>query len=188
MTATIKTFEMSDVHEVKKFTDDQVGRDYFSIQELTLMQKRSVKNGENSSFVLIDNYQVKGLRLTFPHGNWMSGKGDRLSDHLWDYPIEKTAYFQSLYIHQDYQKQGWGKKLSVKAIDTLIAVGSKGVVCHSWMESPNGSSGKYLESLGFKSIAIYKNYWKNVDYTCPRCGKPCLCTAEEMYLNLENRP
>ena len=33
-------------------------------------------------------------------------------------------------------------------------------------------------------IENYPEYWKEVDYDCTRCGKPCVCTAEEMYLDI----
>lgn len=188
MALGIKTFEMTDIKSTKAFADRAIGIDYYTEQELVQVQKRSIKNGENASFILFEGNKVLGLRFSHPHGNWFAGKGDRLSDHLWDFPMESTAYFQSLFIDPSLQKQGWGKKLSIKSIDTLRALGAKGVVCHSWLESPNGSSKKYLQAMGFRSVAIYREYWKNVDYVCPRDGNPCLCTAEEMYLNLENYP
>lgn len=80
--------------------------------------------------------------------------------------------------------QGWGKRMSLQAIELLKEAGAQAIATHSWKESPQDSSGKYLRSLGFRSVALHPFYWKEVDYICTRCGKPCLCTAEEMILKL----
>lgn len=185
MSLRIREFHDSDIPMVKQLTDIEIGDNYFNFLELRQMQRQSLRAGMNASFVLTDGQQIHGIRLSFPQGNWLGGKGNRLSDHLWDFSMADTAYFQSLFIRKQFQGQGWGKKLSIKSMDILKAMGAKGIVCHSWVESPGNSSLKYLQSLGFKSIASYPEYWKMVDYKCPLCGKPCLCTAEEMYLNLE---
>ena len=60
------------------------------------------------------------------------------------------------------------------------------VVAHSWKESPNNSSMKYLEKLGFLPVGEHPLFWSEVDYDCTRCGKPpCQCTATEMILYLD---
>lgn len=170
--------------EVKKFTDQQIGENYYDIKELTLKWQASKKQGLISSFVLIDSGEVQGLRLSFPPGQWIQGKGEKLSPHLWPHPIEETAYFQSLFIAPHFQRKGWGTRLSLKSIEVLRKLEAHGVVCHSWVESPGQSSQKYLMALQFKSICLYPEFWKEVDYVCSRDGQPCLCTAEEMYLDL----
>lgn len=170
---------------VKEFTDGTIGKNYYSVDELKEKIKKSYLGDQICSFVLMDNKAVVGLRLTFPPQNWSLGKGEGLSSHLWPYSLEETAYFQSLFIHPDYRHQGWGTQLSQKSIEVLKKKGVAGIVCHSWVESPQNSSVQYLKSLGFKSICQYPLYWNAIDYYCSRCGKPCVCTAEEMYLNLK---
>ncbi len=181
----IRSLSEVPVLAIKDFTDQEIGADYYSEQEIVDMVKRSQINNVESSFVIVEHGKVCGVRIAFPPGAWQKGKGYSLSPHLWPHPQSKTAYFQSLFIGKKFQKQGWGKELSKNSIQALEKQGALGIVCHSWVESPGNSSQKYLASLQFRSICRYPEYWKQVDYTCPRCGKPCLCTAEEMYLDLK---
>ena len=184
MDLMIRAFKVSDVPGVKELTDQEIGQDYYGFDELIAIQKRSVKNGVNCSFVLLEGDKVRAIRLTFPPGCWFKGKGQQLSEDLWPHELKDTAYFQSLFVHKDYQGQGWGKKLSLASMAELRKLGTKGIVCHSWKESPSNSSSLYLKSMGFKFIKEYPRYWYDVDYRCPRCGKPCSCTAQEMHLDL----
>jgi ribosomal protein S18 acetylase RimI-like enzyme len=183
----IREFLPSDIESVKKFTDVAVGKGYYTAEELIENQKKSVAaNGEICSFVLLEEKtgQVLGLRLAFPPGNWSSGKGGKLRPDLWPSPLEKTAYFQSLFVSPELQGQGWGPKLAEKSLQVFKKLGAKGVVAHCWKESPNNSSFRYLDHMGFKTIAEHPDYWVNVNYICTRDGYPCHCTAIEMYLPL----
>ena len=171
--------------DLKSLTDSQIGPNYYSTEELDRIKSRSQIENICCSFVLMANQVPVGFRFSFPPGNWKQGKGEQLSPSLWPYDIEETAYFQSLFLKPQFQNQGWGTKLSRMSIETLKSLGAKGIVCHSWVESPGNSSNKYLLSLQFKSVCQYPKYWFEVDYICPRCGKPCVCTAEEMYLDLK---
>lgn len=183
----IKPFLTDDITEVKKFTDAEIGEGYYSFEELKQNQARSVaSDGSVSSFLLIDEVGdvVKGLRLAFPPGNWEHGKGAKQRADLWPFPVERSAYFQSLFLAKEMQGQGWGPKLSEKSLQVFRKLGAKGVATHSWKESPNNSSVRYLEKVGFKKIIEHSLYWFEVDYVCTRDGKPCRCTAVEMYLTL----
>lgn len=182
----IRPITETDLEAVKRFTDRAIGSGYFSIQELKNAIFRSKKNNLTTTFVLANpsTKEIEGLRLSYPPGNWDSGKGEKLSPNLWKVPINDVGYFQSLFISPELTGHGLGQKLSLAAIEVMKKLGAKAIVCHSWVESPEGSSGKYLLKLGFQPLIRYPNYWKNVDYHCTRCGKPCLCTAEEMILYL----
>lgn len=182
-----KEFQISDIKTVKEFTDEQIGQGYYSIAELTENQKKSVSaSGEICSFILLDpiSKEVKGLRLAFPPGNWAQGKGTKLRPDLWPFKIEDAGYFQSLFLSPELRGQKWGPKLSAMSIATFKKLGAKGIITHSWKESPNNSSFRYLENLGFTTLIEHPLYWVNVDYVCTRDGKPCRCTAIEMYLDL----
>ncbi len=182
----IRPLSEPDLPQVKAFTDRAIGTNYYSLPELHEIYLRSQIDQTMCSFVLVDNHnEIVGIRITFPPGHWHKGKGKGLSPHLWNAPIEKVAYFQSLFLAGEWQKHGWGKRLSLASIDALKTAGTKAVVCHAWCESPHDSSRKYLHGLGFSKVATYPLYWKDVDYVCTRCGKPCLCTAEEMIKYLE---
>lgn len=185
----IEPFEPFHIPLVKKFTDVAIGKGYYSLEELAENQKKSIcKNKQISSFVLINAHkEVKGLRLAYPPGNWDHGKGSKLRPDLWPHPLNETGYFQSLFISKDLQGQSWGPRLSQKSIEILKNNHAAGIATHSWKESPNNSSVRYLEKIGFKKIIEHPLYWNEVDYTCTLDGKPCKCTAIEMYLDLKTK-
>ena len=183
----IREFLASDIEEVKKFTDIAVGMGYYSVEELAENQKKSIaSNGAICSFVLVDpaDNSVHGLRLAYPPGNWEHGKGSHLRPDLWPTKIEETGYFQSLFVSNLLQGRGWGPKLAERSIQVFKSLGAKGIVAHCWKESPNNSSLKYLENIGFKTIIEHPNYWINVNYVCTRDGYPCRCTAIEMHMSI----
>lgn len=184
---TIRPFLASDIHQVKRFTDLEIGVGYYTVAELENIQQKSINDqNEIFSFLLIDetHEKVKGVRFSFPPGKWNKGKGRFQREDLWPYSMNQTAYFQSLFLSSDIQRQGWGPKLSQTSIDLFKKNKVQGIVTHSWKESPHNSSVRYLEKLGFKPIIEYPLYWMDVDYICTRDGKPCRCTAVEMYLEL----
>lgn len=184
----IREMTKGDIPQLKSFTDRAIGEGYYSIAELEEILERSTdKHGQVFTLVLEMQGEIQGVRITYPPGKWESGKGKGLTISQWPHALNETAYFQSLFLSPKLTGEGLGKKLSLRAIEKLKMIGAKGVVCHSWKESPHDSSGKYLRSLGFQLIATHPLYWHEVDYSCTRCGRPCLCTAEEMYLDLQKK-
>jgi GNAT superfamily N-acetyltransferase len=185
----IRPMKAQDVENLCRFTDREIGEGYYTIPELREIYARSTQNGQVFSLILADDSDaILGARITYPPGQWEHGKGRGLTPERWPHAIGETAYFQSLFLARDLRGQGWGGRLSFEALKLLKLVGTKGVVCHSWKESPNNSSTKYLLKLGFVSVAEYPGYWSEVAYNCTRCLKPpCLCSAQEMYLDLEGK-
>lgn len=183
----IQPLEKSNLQALREFTDREIGAGYYSAAELEDIYQRSVKSGVMYSLVLLDDKgAIQGARITYPPGQWEHGKGKGLSPSKWPHALDQTAYFQSLFMSDTLRGQGWGGRLSQEALRILRQAGAKGVVCHSWKESPDNSSTRYLQKLGFEAIAEYPLYWKDVNYNCTRCLKPpCLCTAVEMYFDLE---
>jgi ribosomal protein S18 acetylase RimI-like enzyme len=183
----IREFLAGDVAWVKTFADTAIGEGYYSEAELTEIQKQSIANtGQICSFLLVDenSYKVMGFRLAYPPGNWDHGKGQKLRPDLWPTPLAETAYFQSLFVSPELQGQGWGPRLAEKSLNVFKYLGAKGVVAHSWKESPHNSSFRYLKDLGFNEVIEHPLYWFNVQYKCTRDGYPCRCTAIEMHLKL----
>lgn len=178
----IRPIEKSDLRGVKKFCDRAIGTNYYSHEELEEIFRRSHLEGDTCSFVVEGEGQIKGIRFSFPPGQWHKGKGKGLSPDLWRVPLESVGYFQSLFLDDSLQGQGLGKRVSLASIERLKRMGAKAIVTHCWLESPHDSSRKYLQSLGFEFVARHPLYWHEVDYTCTRCGKPCMCTADEMIL------
>ncbi|PWU18742.1 MAG: GNAT family N-acetyltransferase [Bdellovibrio sp.] len=182
----IRPVRRDDLPAIKGFTDREIGANYYSTAELELMFERSRLGDTRCTLILEDESgEIRGIRITYPPGQWEHGKGEGLKPELWPFDLKSTAYFQSLFIAGDLRGQGWGGRMSAAAIRLLREAGVKGIVCHSWKESPNNSSTRYLQKLGFQMIAEHKEYWRNVNYQCTRCGNPpCRCTAQEMYLIL----
>lgn len=189
----IRPIHSADQDAVQLFCDREIGKGYFSGEQIALIIEQGTvlhdSEGEanNVSFVLeeSDKNQIVGVRLTLPPGNWIARFKKPLSPNLWPVPAERVAYFQSLFIAKPYQGKGWGPRLSVASMQVLKKAGAQGIVCHSWLESPNNSSMRYLESLGFKQIAQHKNFWQNTIHHCPLClTPPCRCTGVEMFSTL----
>lgn len=182
----IRPMEARDCSSVVAFTDREIGSGYYSLDEIENIFRRSSKDGRMCTLLLEDERgQIKGIRISYPPGQWEHGKGHGLEPGKWPHDFRSTAYFQSLFLSSDLQGQGWGGKMSTAAIAILKETGAKGIVCHSWKESPNNSSTRYLQKLGFQVVAEHKEYWRDVNYDCTRCLKPpCRCTALEMYLDL----
>ncbi|MNJ93306.1 Acetyltransferase (GNAT) family protein [compost metagenome] len=180
----IRRLEHKDLPAVKLFTDKTIGENYYTLEELESCFQKSISNNIMCSFVLVDGDGIKGFRLAYPPGQWSKGKGSKLRPELWKVPLEKAAYFQSLFLSDEVQGQGWGPKLSAAAIEAFKQLGTQAIVTHAWKESPNNSSIRYLTKQGFTSVATHPEYWIDVDYVCVRDGNPCRCTAEEMILYL----
>lgn len=123
-------------------------------------------------------------RIAYPPGRWDHGRGAHLAQDCWPAPMERCGYFQTIQVHPQWQGHGLGGRLSRLALDALTQQGAQAVITHSWKESPHNSSVRYLSRLGFEAVAEHPRYWYEVDYTCVRCGSPCVCTAVEMALAL----
>lgn len=186
MQAKIRPAKVDDARAIQRFADLNIGEGYYSVQELEDKLKQSISKDQMCSFVLEDQQDgsIQAFRLTFPPGRWSHGKGQGLLPGKWGVPLHEVAYFQSLFLAPAAAGQGWGPKLSLASIEVLERLSAKGIVTHSWVESPHQSSKRYLEKLGFKTVGFHSHYWYEVDYECTRCGRPCTCTAEEMFLKL----
>ena len=167
-----------------ELSDREIGTSYYCISDLKEQLYRSSYKDEQLSVLVFERGELIGFRLTAAPGKWDHGRGKGLSPHLWPYPLAKAAYFQSCFVSGNYTGRGIGKQLSLVCIEKLRALDIPMVVAHSWKESPHNSSFRYLSALGFKAVAEYPDYWREVDYECALDGKPCRCTAIEMVLDL----
>lgn len=187
---TIHPLTEVDLKPLRAFTDLTIGAGYYSMKELEEIFDRSSAVDSHgvrhmASLLLRNGDEILGVRFTYPPGNWSHGKGKGLNPSAWPHGLSETGYFQSLFLSDKVQGQGWGSRLSLASIEVLKTLGARGVVCHSWKESPFNSSSKYLEKMGFKIISEHPLYWSEVDYNCTRCLKPpCQCTAVEMYYEI----
>ena len=174
---------MSDLDQLVSFTDKWIGANYYSKENLRNLLLQGIKGNINASLVAVDGDKIVGARITLAPGEWIQDYSGKITPAKWDLSKNKVAYFKSLFIDEEYQGQGLGKKLSGKSIENLQMMGAKGIICHSWLESPNNSSQRYLEKMGFIPIENHPKFWHEIDYLCTRCApKRCVCTACEMLL------
>ena len=180
---SIYSLQHEDLDELKEFTDQWIGTNYFSIKELEHYYKLGKIGDLNASYVAKSNQKIVGLRLSFAPGNVLSEFKNGLTTNKWNVPPETVGYFKSLFISEEFQAMGLGKKLSQASIETLKKMGAKAVLCHSWNESPNNSSRRYLDKMGFIPIETHPKFWNHIDYDCTRCApNRCICDATEMIL------
>ena len=177
----IRNIQTQDLSDVKVFTDQWIGDGYFTQKQLLNIFEYSQFNDKNCSFIALDDEQkIVGVRLTYaPSGLWWR-EVKSISPHLWSTEPKDVAYFKSLFIADKYQGKGLGRELSMRSMQMIKEMQGKAIICHSWLESPNNSSQKYLEKMNFSTVREWPEFWKEIDYSCTRCGKPCLCTACEM--------
>ena len=167
------------------FTDIGIGAGYYRKQDVETLIARN--QPLNTSFLLIDQEShVQGVRVSYPPGQWIDLVGpQRLFLDRWPFSANKVGYFKSLFLDAKLQGQGWGPKLSEHSTAAMKKCGAEAIVTHSWKESPNNSSTRYLESIGFKALGQHNNFWSEVDYDCSGCHvRPCTCTADEMYKSI----
>jgi predicted N-acetyltransferase YhbS len=187
MDITIRPMTINDAPAVTAIADVAIGPGYYpETLVIDYIERSRVKN-ISQSFVACDEEKVIGFRFTFPPNRWEAGRGKGLSADKWPASLSETAYFQSCFIDENYMGNGIGKRLSNASIDSLRKTGTRLVIAHSWKESPHNSSFRYLSKLGFHPVAEYIHYWYDVDYVCKICGKPCVCTAIEMALDLQEK-
>ena len=187
MTFKIRQMQFSDFNKVIHFADKWIGANYYNQQNLPEILELGQLNNMNACLVALDSStnELVGIRIVHAPEKWLNKYHGRINPKQWSLPEDDIGYFKSLFIADKYQGQGLGKALSKASIHILKQMGAKGIICHSWLESPNNSSMRYLEKMGFEHVANHPKFWHDIDYLCSGCGKPkCVCTAAEMLLRL----
>jgi len=185
----LRIIKKEDISAICKMGDEAFGERYITKQ---LLQKEwpLLQSGDNCASYILETLDPSpnpiGFRLTYLPGLWLNTKeGKKSHVDLWHIPTEKVAYFKTSYVSENFRGQGWGKEMARLAINQLCKMGAQAIITHSWNESPEDSSGKYLRSLGFKDIGRIERFWQDSDYSCTECLQtPCVCTAMEMMLRL----
>ncbi len=178
MDLLIRPVSAADIPAIKAFTDRWIGLDYYAAGELEelLEQSQGASLGAFAS-----NGEMAAIRLSLAPNSWVEGLGRGVTPSLWRVGPQEMAYFKSLFVSKKFQARGLGVELSLRSIEVLKKLGAKAVLCHSWLESPNNSSQRYLHKLGFEEVARFPKFWYPIDYECTRCApERCVCTAVEM--------
>ncbi len=178
----IQYLTLNHCNYVKKFTDRWVGQDYYSLEDLVQIVELSHDKGITASLLAFDGDELVAIRLSLAPGKWQHTI-HAITPQKWDAPMENVAYFKSLFVASSHQKKGLGKLLSSRSIEILKEMGTKAIVCHSWLESPDNSSQIYLKRMDFQEVNSHPKFWNHINYLCTRCAPhPCVCTASEMIL------
>ncbi len=187
MNVKIVSFNELEVEKIIQFTNVNIRNNYYSKDDIFSLKKMSIDSKGEVSFGLLDDLgNLIGLRITLLPGHLLTKINNKyLSINAWKVDSENVAYFKSLFIDKNFQKMGYGTKLTQLSIDKLKERDVGAVLAHSWIESPGNSSVNYLKAMGFEEVNSHKNFWSEIDYECIGCkSKPCMCTAMEMILYL----
>jgi ribosomal protein S18 acetylase RimI-like enzyme len=181
----LKSLELADVPEIKEFTDQWIGHNYYGVEELERYIESSRLFELNASLGIWKEGKLQGIRISLAPGRYKEFIKSGLTASAWPCGPKQMAYFKSLFVAKDSQGLGLGSLLSKESLKILEKMGAGGVLCHSWLESPGNSSQIYLKKFGFQEINRHEKYWYPIDYDCTRCSpKRCVCTASEMVLDL----
>ena len=138
-----------------------------------------------ASFVAISDGDLAAVRLTLLPSTWICHFERGLTPARWGIDPTKVAYFKSLFVADEFRGKGLGPQLTEASLKVLREIGAEAVLCHSWLESPETSSQRYLEKIGFELVSEWPKFWYPIDYQCTRCAPArCECTAGEMILKL----
>lgn len=191
---TIRSMLTTDAPRVAALADRLVGVDYYPpslvleyIERATIASP-DLPGAVTTAYVAERGDTLLAFRFVIPPGRWLEGRGRGQTPDGWPGGPQSAAYFQSCFVDHDCMGQGIGGRLAARGLADLRSLGARAVVAHSWKESPHNSSFRYLTRLGFEPIAEHVEYWREVDYRCIRCGRPCVCTAIEMVLDLREPP
>ncbi len=167
--------------KVVSLADAVLGLNYITLEDLNNNFSKKNETNAQCSFVLtsLDRSKLFGFRLTFAPNFWPQSLIDKSLTPSQD--LSQVAYFKTIVVDPALQGQGWGPKLTSASTQSLKKMGANAIICHSWKESPNNSSTKYLQKMGFSPVGEVKNFWQDKDYDCVLCHPlKCFCTAIEM--------
>lgn len=177
----IVSLEEKYFNQVIDFSDKYIGKNYFSLDDLKKILTLSKNGNRISSLLAFRGDVLIAIRLTYMPKDWVQSPDLTIHPELWNLKKDECGYFKSLFVAEEYQNEGLGSLLSEMSMKILKESGAKGIITHSWKESPNNSSFIYLTKMGFSPVKEIKKAWAHINYLCSGCNqKPCQCTAIEM--------
>jgi len=178
-----------------KLGNDVHGDDYLNNGILEKVYEKSIKDGQNCSFVMLDTAdhsaeaKAVGFRLTYAPGNWSIDEW--CSPDLWKLPIDQLCYFKSSTVDPNYLRLGIARQMLEASIEVAKQLDARGGICHTWMQSPGNAAYKYFTKCGGSLLKTHANRWLEdsyAGYKCVVCGDDvyCHCDAGEMILSFED--
>ena len=180
---TYQTLTHSDFKQVITLANDVHGEGYLDENKINLWYKKGIIDNINASFVVYDDKNLVGFRITFCANNWTIDKWS--SPSLWNVSQTNVCYFKCNTVDKKYRGQGLGKKLLNMSIQASKKQGAQAGVSHLWQQSPNNSAVAYFTKCGGELIKQHADKWNKESkqgYNCVLCGFDCHCTASEMII------
>ncbi len=183
---SISPLKESDLEDLLPFCEKEIGAGYYNKESLFELLCLSYHKGFVCSFVGrdIETNKVGAVRLTTIAGSMDTTQKGHTPEEWRVHPLE-VGYFKSMFLAAEYQGSGIGGQISRLSLEKLKLQGAKAVLSHCSLSSPNGSSRRYLQKMGFTPVQEHEGFWADIDYLCAHCyKKPCTCKALEMILYL----
>lgn len=183
---TFKNLSPEDFEQVITLANHVHGAGYLDLASMQKWYSKGLKNNINLGFVVYDQDQLIGFRITYAANQWEIDQW--CTPSLWNKPIDKVCYFKCNTIDEKYRGQGLGGKLLDLSVQAAKEQGAVAGVSHLWKQSPGNSAVKYFTKSGGQLIKEHANRWSELTkygYECTICGTECDCQAAEMLLDFE---
>lgn len=176
----IRELKTSDFGPIQSLSDSVFGLGYIDKNTLNLVGERTCRNGITSSFVLENEGEIIGFRLTYAAGTWLEYTELNYTTDKWKLSVEEVCYFKVNCLHSDFRGKGLGQRLLETSISASMEQGAKAGVADIWLNSPNNSAYRYFERVGGEVVNIHHGRWRG--NPCIRCYTECRCLGAEMIL------
>ena len=172
-----------DFDAVIKLATQVHGEGYIDAQVLKKWFSQGIFNEINASFVVFDDNNLIGYRITFSATQWNIDKW--CTPVLWDVEPDKVCYFKCNTVAEAYRGLGIGPKLLALSSQAVQEQGALAGIAHLWQQSPGNSAVNYFTKCGARYIKTHPSRWNEdckTGYICTICGDDCHCDAQEMLI------
>lgn len=169
--------------QVIRLANQVHGAGYLNTARLAHWLSLGCHQGENCSYIALQDEQLIAFRITFSPTHWPIDKW--CSPQLWQIDSDKCCYFKCNTVAANYRGLGIGKQLLQLSIQAAKKQGAQAGIAHLWQQSPNNSAVAYFSHCGGKPIKNHPDKWNEESqqgYDCILCGHDCHCEAAEMII------
>lgn len=181
--ATLKELDEHCIPSIVAISDDLLGKDYLTVQELN---QAIEKDGKFFAKVALNS---KNEVMGFYVGIIMPP--EELKAYLRvppeDYPqalnyAKSVGLIKIVAVREDFQRRGTGTELTEDCVKEFRNRQVSSMCCIGWRSGKGINIGGILKNCNFKEYKEISNYWKEdslqKNYHCSDCGAPpCRCSA-----------
>jgi len=176
---TIRPFKISDIINITKILNDEIGENYYSENDLHLF----ISNQNYIGYVACFDSQIIGFGIS--NIDTISQIIDiTIADELKSFfkYTQTIGWIKTIAINKLFQKRGIGSLICKAMMRDFYEKKVEAIIVTAWKIGNNVNSDKMLNLFGIKMICEISEYWKNdstiKNYNCTICGNPpCLCTS-----------